>query len=556
MDDMGGDLRHSVRDDAGMTLIELVIAAAILLIAIVGLFGTLITATTMSVQAKQQNIAVNAANSYIEWARGLPFDSVGLRFAASPDPTGTLEPTSTIISGFTVVINPHVTWVHDPPLTGTQRYKQLEVNVVVSATSSRSYSQRFLTYVRRPDALQGGSGGGGAVPSISFTSGSKFLFTPPIYVSGYSDLVSAYAEIASGSSATLSNIEFRCDGTLLYGSVLGGSGSDGENAAWVNSGGTSGTFSFTWNTGAVDASGTVLFPDGQRVLRILVWDTAGGYRYRDSPVIIDNSPPTRIASPPWLVSRDSASGSTISWGPSWDGPTEFANHYVVHVFRETGGYVDLAGTYPPDLGDTEYDHAPTLGSNPTTNSFSVPTGPLKRYWVKVEAHSYPVTITHRTLGLTLGQGGTNMVTPFITRPSLAVAGTPSVSVSGKKWTMTTNVAWQAPGFSYDTVSYRLERSTDPLFTTPTPTLIQAYPNAATLAQSDLHEVTVSGSGVPAPYYYRLACTVHPTGQYNNGSTYTVYSNLVKLTPTVTGNGSNATYSLPYDQSDWSRNVAP
>lgn len=519
-----------------MSLIELIIAAAVLLIAITGLFGTLYAATSMSVQAKQQNTAVNVASSYTEMVRALPYGSIGLQGAASPDPTGTLVPTSTItVGGFSVVIAPKVTWVADPRIaSGTgQDYKQLDVTVSVSPPSGgRVYSQRFVTFIRRPDTLQaGGASGGGSPPTITFVAGSKFLDPSPVYVTGTSEVVDALAQVASGSSATLKNVEFRCDGTLLYGSGTGGV----AEASWINTGGTTQAFTFTWNTAAVDASGTVLFPDGQRVLRILAWDTAGGYRYRDTTVIVDNHPPSLLLSPPVLVKRDSATLSTIGWGASTDGPSEWANHYVVHLWRESAGF------FSADLGDTETNSPPTLGTNPTTNSCMLPTAALSRYWVKVDPHSG----MHKTPGLT------NMVVPFITRPTLDVVGTPSVtsSKSGNitTWTGKTNMSWPTPTFNQSSVVYELARCASPDFASGV-TSLGTWTGTSTLSHEDSYATTTSGT-----YYYRLRCTTVPTGQYANGDSYTVYSNLVAVTIVPKQGNTPDTISTVYD---WTRNTTP
>lgn len=110
-------------DDAGVTLIELVVASAVLLIAAIGVLTALMFATTATTQSSVRQAALSLANERIERARNMAYDDVGTF------PFGTVAgtiPQSVATGPF--VIDTAVAWVQDP-VTSRAAYKTIQVRV-------------------------------------------------------------------------------------------------------------------------------------------------------------------------------------------------------------------------------------------------------------------------------------------------------------------------------------------------------------------------------------------------------------------------------------------
>jgi len=112
--------------DAGMTLAEVVIASSILIVCLVSLSALLGGAISSSSMTRARDEATNLANSAIESARNLPYDSVGLRYADGSlgnPPGAILTPEQS--GKYTIVTA--CTWVQ--AADGSTAYKKLKVTV-------------------------------------------------------------------------------------------------------------------------------------------------------------------------------------------------------------------------------------------------------------------------------------------------------------------------------------------------------------------------------------------------------------------------------------------
>ena len=99
---LGAPENSGHRDD-GFTLIEVVMATAILLTVMTAVMATVSYATNGSMQAQKRQGALNLANYYVEYAHALPYSSVGTTMGASlsGSPAGTI-PSVVATSGYTV----------------------------------------------------------------------------------------------------------------------------------------------------------------------------------------------------------------------------------------------------------------------------------------------------------------------------------------------------------------------------------------------------------------------------------------------------------------------
>lgn len=126
------------RPDDGFTVVEVVIALSILLIALMGL----VTAMSFSAQAAQSTEvrmrAVNLANERIERARNLAYDDVGLTYSGGG--FGTVP--GSILTPETVgefVVATDIDWARDP-VTMRAEYKRITVTIGWSHPSSGTIS--------------------------------------------------------------------------------------------------------------------------------------------------------------------------------------------------------------------------------------------------------------------------------------------------------------------------------------------------------------------------------------------------------------------------------
>ncbi len=119
---------YGVGEDDGFTLIELVWAAMIMLIVVMGVM-TVLTFAAQSTQASATRIAaLNLANQRLEQARNLPYDDLGVTYSGGTlgNPAGAILTPETIDDRFTVTTV--VGWARDPD-THRALYKTIHVNV-------------------------------------------------------------------------------------------------------------------------------------------------------------------------------------------------------------------------------------------------------------------------------------------------------------------------------------------------------------------------------------------------------------------------------------------
>jgi prepilin-type N-terminal cleavage/methylation domain-containing protein len=121
---------NALKRDAGFTLIEVVMATAILLTVLTAVMATISYATSGSMDAQMRQGALNLANLRIEQAHALPYASVGTTMGASltGSPAGTLPAVETTGA---YVINTAVRYAVDPA-THKQSYKIVHVDVTWS----------------------------------------------------------------------------------------------------------------------------------------------------------------------------------------------------------------------------------------------------------------------------------------------------------------------------------------------------------------------------------------------------------------------------------------
>jgi hypothetical protein len=515
-----------LRDESGMTLLELLIASLILFFAIAAVMSLIIVSTSMSVFAKQRNLVNNAAASYTEYVRQLPYTAVGVQGTSVP---GSLTAeTTTSVGGFQVSVRPAVSWVNDPLISGTKDYKKLVIVVRASPPEDgRVVEQTFTTYVRRNDPLQAvGFAAGQRTPLVNFVDAGTPAADQVVW--GSSTRVTCAAQVRADGAA-LTNVSMFVDAADLTGSNISPTPQTFGVAKWINIAAESGTFFCDWDTTARDALGNLIAPDGFRTLKALAQDNIGGTSYKVRRVIVDNSAP---ATPTNVAASVVSSNTTnLSWEPALDG-TDWADHYILYLRQDTGG-------------EANWDQWTNRGSaSYTTYSLALPTAGFSRYWVGVKA----VSPLPRQLESPTG----TISPPFISRPS--VSGTASVVWSGSTnngYYTTKNTVWLTTPPTFPDVAasrhwylYRADSSAGPWTTEVANgvTTSMAYTDTLTTATGKKSQTNPVG---PA-HYYKLKFVIQP--MYNGyGATApleTVWSNVIGPSPVA------ATGVIPIPHVGW------
>ncbi|MBN2840724.1 MAG: hypothetical protein JXP37_07210 [Coriobacteriia bacterium] len=499
-----------IRNDEGMTLIEIVVAAVILFIILTGVLSLLTQTTMISAQAKGINVANNAVNSYVEWVRSLDFAEVDL---SSESSAGVLADYSVVAEGYTIEIIPTVTAGENDSL------KDVVLQVTVTRADGDSESFETIVIIRNQDQyLTVAKRDPATDPVVSFVSP-----TPPegavLWETYWLDgeetrplQIAATAEASEGRTIATASI-WADDQWKLKDSF-------GNLAEWIV-GEETWTLSpyFAWNTlqfdEGVDADGNpytvTQVPDGLRTVFCYARDSADIAVYASRQFLVDNDAPPAPVSVTHVAGASMA--GALGWSQVYDGTTS-AHGYRLQLARQ--GATATSDAYPFDDGSGWVMDQTDLAVTSVTPGEV----PLARYFARVRAFS----------PRPLWSDFTDMSVPFVTRPMLD--GTYTVSRAQKSWTITPNLTTTPPTFPVSgTVSYkwyRVSGATETLLaTTATPSL------AGEAMIKSTHPANATTANYPV-YYFRLKVVLTPAG-YGGGQVLELTSNTVS-TPYVADNG--------------------
>jgi type II secretory pathway pseudopilin PulG len=139
-------VKRFIRDGSGFTVVELVVAAAILFFVSTAIMGALAYASTANASNAMRQAGLELANQRMEQARNLPYDSLG---TTNGYPTGTIVTPETVVvttpdGNKTFVVVTEVGWAVDT-VTGLAGDKN--VKITVSWASPRSASVTIASNV-------------------------------------------------------------------------------------------------------------------------------------------------------------------------------------------------------------------------------------------------------------------------------------------------------------------------------------------------------------------------------------------------------------------------
>lgn len=497
-----------IRNDEGMTLIEIVVAAVILFIILTGVLSLLTQTTMMSAQAKGINVANNAVNSYVEWVRSLDFAEVDLSTESS---AGVLADYSVAAEGYTVEIIPTITAGENGALKNV--HLQVTITRVDGAVESFETTviirdqEQYLTIAQRDPVTD---------PVVTFVSP-----TPPagavMWETYWLDgaeirplQIAATAEASEGRTIATASVwvddQWKLKDTY------------GDLAEWIV-GEETWTLSpyFGWDTLQVDVGlddegnpyTITQVPDGLRTVLCYVRDSADIAVYASRQFVVDNEAPPAPASVTHVAGASMA--GTLVWSEVYDGTTS-AHGYRLQLARQAATAV--GDTYPFDDGSGWVTEQTDL----TATSVTPGDVPLARYFARVQAFS----------PRPLWSDFTDIAEPFVTRPQLG--GTYTVVQAKKSWTTSALLTTTPPAFPVSgPVSYkwyRVDGATETLLATTT-TPSYAVP-------AIVKNVTKATTANYPVYYFRLKVVLTPAG-YAGGQPLELTSNTVS-TPYVADNG--------------------
>jgi len=310
---------RGAREESGFTVIEMVIAVVILLIAFSGIMSLTVANTYMNVAAKQKAALVNEANSYIERVRQMKYDDIG---TPSGTPSGLLASYTTTTNGFVITVVPTVAPMTDPkivntsgvPLPGVLKKLSIDISAHRVGTTAPVLTYHAETIVKKTDS---GISVDAELPTTNPTASTP---TSDAVVYGNAVSIGAVAT-ANGDGVYLTSMNFYCDGVPLI-------SQSGLPAQWALNTVSYTSPTFLWDTTAVNEDGVPLSDDGSHAIKLEVWDSNGRQSWYQWNVIVDNTPPIWPADG-WITATPLSSTSmNLAWSAVYDGNSP-THHYNV-----------------------------------------------------------------------------------------------------------------------------------------------------------------------------------------------------------------------------------
>jgi len=486
-------VKHRILEDDGLSLVEIMVAVTILLMAVTAMLPMLLQTTLISSQAKAQTAITNAVSSYVEEIRALPYEQIGI--VGSGEPSASVDATrSAAVGGYIVLMTASINSVDDPDLAGADNYKELVIDATATSADRPPVTYRSTTYIWGTVGSTNTD-----VPLVSFASGSPdagaVVSGPSVWVRGHAEAIEAGANIV--------RIVLKVDSEYLPSTGLSSYAdfSFAENPATTDA--------FMWDTEArkrvEDADGLPILdsdgheqyiyfsPDGLRLLKVEAWDSLGLSNYVTRLVLVDNYAPSPV--PSITLSASNATALTASWTKAMDG-TDPAAAYNVRVYKAPSTAAALT-SWPYTTAD--------FGASTTADIVATP---FSRYYVQVQSES--------ALGHVVDEDWAISNTA-ITRPVLSGSYRQTVTKSGGSYTISTNVYnidVTNPQFAVNgVVTYDLWRSTSLAgLGTGAPRASGVLFDSGTTSDVISDATVYSVSSTTPTYYYLVRASFTPYGE--------------------------------------------
>ena len=460
------------RHDDGMTIIEVVIASAVLLFALTALLGLLAVSTGMTAKAKTQTVAVNRANSFIEQVRAadyLTLNQAQLNAIAASN-AGT---TGNVAVSVAASMTPF--WIAGVPTSGPPSYIKVGVTVVATGVGA-PFTYRTGTYLRQwKMAVDPGK----IKPTVTFSSD-----TPQSGAVVFGDVS---VRVGGQAHSNMIAVPLQRFGIYAAGTPVVETTLTAQDM----------TVDGIWDT--------TLWPDGSVPLTAEGRD-ATQLQVISRSVIIDNLPPTSTPSALSLDAVTSNAAATWGWGSVKDGVSP-VDDYLMRVFMQNS-----AGTFD----------ATSIIVNPSVKdgriAQSVSTTALSRYYVAVRGRRPRETYSGYT-GTDIGPEAASGY--FISRPNFSGTITVNTPGTNPKGSKPGSVAQFTPsGFTYST----------PTFARSAETVTWQYRYGTTTAWTNFTngvQITAPAVGIISKVSVRCLVKLTPSG----GSQIVVPSGIADYTGT-------------------------
>jgi len=486
-----------LRRDEGMTIVEVVVASAILFIIMTAVLGLVGQTISMGDQATRMNVGTNALNAYVEWVRSLPFDQVE-----------SVETTVVVTDEYTVTIVPTVTGESE---------NLRDMYLVVTLERAGVVADTFDTMViirNRDQTLTDSERSATTDPKVYFESPTPpdgaILYLDDMNNSHWIDPTdgSDHAPIQFGLRTWVSpgrTMEYVRIQTVDLTTLQNVSD---EFAMWEQPDWSVLPTPFSWDLASQDASGVALFTiDGHIEVEVYALDDAEADAVRPRRFyLLDNDPPSQIgvgseeiydnpdADRFW---RDPAGsmGGTLKWLLTMDGTIQ-SDHYELEILK-VGWNGALTGT--DRLVTTSVNVVETKDLSmvvPAEGEFV-----FNRFIARVRAESprenWATEGSDEFSGPWEDLGPwPDLTTMFYTRPTIAGGRYNAVLAANKKsWTIQPELTASVPQFPYASAPiyewHRVQGATD---TVVQSTASNVYKPTATYTVAE---------GAVAPSYYAI-----------------------------------------------------
>ncbi len=484
--------------DKGMTIVEVVVASAILFFIMTALIGLVGRTTAMAGQAKQMNDVNNAISTYVEWMRGLPFVELD-----------SLESTTIPSGDYTVQIVPTV------QASDNEYLKNVWLGVTVTQPNGFLRVINMMVVIHDRDQYMTQSSQGPLTdPTILFLAASPpdqtvvWLSNGASYwkdSSGVTRSLQISARATATEGRTVDEVFFQLEDTYDLKDAI-----TGDTARWLNPTWTDSPL-VSVNLGQLDSDGVPIFKEGLRTVQVFVKDSSGVIRQDVRQYLVDNKKPE--TAPVISYSDSGPETQLISWSLVMDGTTPAYKYYVT-VRRQPM-------TPPTDTFTSWPVYASRTG--PAT-AYSMPYAPMSRFNI------YGAAISPRDLY------GPYSFTFIVTRPKVSGSYTVNRRTSAPKgWTVSTSLSATAPSFESTGTTYAWYEGGTLLATTASNTY-------------SAPDVSVEGDPATTPFpvrTYSVVVTTRPLG-YPSGSLNPVVSRTSNTVTTVAG----ATGTYTFTEGTW------
>lgn len=370
------------RDDDGMTILEVAIAAAVLLFVISALLGLLGVSTMMTAKAKSQTVAINVANSVVEKIRteSFPLLTQSKVDSITALSSGQIGNVTTVVTG---ELEPKWLVGLDPDTDPISYYK-LTINVHASGVG-KPVDFTTSTFIRR---WRMESDPAMVKPSVAFTP-----ITP-----AQSEIVWGDKLVGATASSNVPAVDLKSLGVYGRGTLIVETTST-QQAMDVNG---------TWHTTDWQDGGVALTAEARDPGQVAIISRT---------VVIDNAPPSN---PPTPTLEAVTTTNTVVW--RWDSIYDGQDPVADYDFK-TWKQSPTSGAFV--LADTRI-HTPIVQSG--IQRFMIVTTSFSRYYISLRARSPRETYLGYTWP-TPGPTGTSGV--YISRPGANNGSTCNIINAGK-----------------------------------------------------------------------------------------------------------------------------